>query len=327
MKAIARYSLVFILVFTLTQSIQARVFEGRSVSSRVYEIAFRVRRPFIPPLTDENIEAYFLRRETINEAPFEVPFPFSNRVTNFEQDRLDVLMFDPASESESIIVYLHGGSYVNPPSWIHFRFVTRLMDALEVPVYFPLYPRAPNATVEDALPKLVSFYDHLIEANPHQSIILMGDSAGASLALALTLELAREHRPLPSLLLMISPWLDLALDNPQIAAIQPLDPVLNPPAALYLGNAWRGEVALDDPRVSPLFGDLSVLTMPVMMVMGTFDVLYPDAVLFAQRAQEVGVTLTFEPSPRMLHVYPLFPGLPEGERTIERMLSFIRGEH
>lgn len=326
MKSFIRYVVLFIFVLSVTQSVQARFFEARSVRSRLYEVAFRVRRPFVPELTDANVQAYFTRRFEINQAPFEIPFPFSNRVESIEHEGLEVLFFDQSLGEEVVVLYLHGGSYVNLPNWIHFHFITRLIEQFEVPVYLPLYPRAPNATIEEALPLLINFYENLLMTYPSTEIVLMGDSAGASLALASAFEIANQELTLPSHLALISPWLDLALDNPEIEAIKPLDPVLNPPAAIYLGNAWRGNVKIDDPRVSPLFGDLSVLTMPVMMVMGTYDVLYPDAVLFAQRAQESGLRLSFEASEKMLHVYPLFPFLPEGQRSLNAIVTFLRGE-
>ena len=323
MKRLILNLVLFVFVFALIQGFYASTFESRSGRSRLIDIGFRLRRPFILPLTDENVEAYFNRRFEINTKPINIPLSFRSNATLTSFEALDAVVFDAQEATDQVIIYLHGGSYVNPPSWIHFHFLSRLQAQYPAVIYMPLYPRAPNATVTDALEALNLFYEEVRLIYPTHSIVFMGDSAGASLALAWTLERLTGAHEGPASLIMISPWLNLALDHPEIEAIKPFDSVLNPPAAVYLGNAWRGDVPVDDPRVSPSFGDLEKLTMPIKMVMGEYDVLRPDALVFAQEAARLNLDLTFEVSPYMLHVYPLFPFLPEAQQALEAMVSFL----
>ena len=323
MKRLILNLVLFLFIFALIQGFFAYTFESRSGRSRLIDIGFRLRRPFILPLTDENVEAYFNRRYEINTNPITIPSSFRSNATLTSFEALDVVVFDTKETTEQVIIYLHGGSYVNPPSWIHFHFLSRLQAQYPTVIYMPLYPRAPNATVTDALEALNLFYEELRQTHPTQSMVLMGDSAGASLALAWTLERLEQEEEGPATLVMISPWLNLALDHPEIEAVKPFDSVLNPPAAVYLGNAWRGDVPIDDPRVSPLFGELERLTMPMKLVMGEYDVLRPDAEVFAQEAARLNLDLTFEVSPYMLHVYPLFPFLPEAQQSLEAIVAFL----
>lgn len=54
-------------------------------------------------------------------------------------------------------------------------------------------------------------------------LILMGDSAGGGFVLALAQFMKQEEVPQPSQLILLSPWLDLSLSNPNIKEIDPSD--------------------------------------------------------------------------------------------------------
>ena len=315
---------LFFLLFFVFHTLQAPLLEQRSVTSRYIETVFRLRRPFIRPLTDQNIARYFAQREAINNEPVTPPRTLRHRVEIQSFETLDAFYFPVENEASFVVIYVHGGSYVNPPSALHFNYLNTLSNHLEAPIYLPLYPRAPNHTVEEALPALSAFFETVGARHAEQSIVLMGDSAGASLALALTLEHAKQGKILPSQLIMISPWLNLALDHPEVNEKRRLDPVLNPDAALYLGDAWRGTLPRSHPWVSPMRGDISVLTMPMLLLMGSYDVLLPDARVFYEEANTLGLTLELSITDRMLHVYPLFPFMREARVTLENIIGFIK---
>jgi len=116
-----------------------------------------------------------------------------------------------------------------------------------------------------------------------ERIVIAGDSAGGGLTLDCLLALKSQGKPQPAGVMLLSPWTDLTGSGDGTQTRADLDPMdsadlLSPMAALYHGAA-----AVDEPRVSPLFGDLSGLA-PMLVQVGDHEVLLDDSVRLAERA-------------------------------------------
>ena len=64
------------------------------------------------------------------------------------------------------VLYLHGGAYVRPADARHWRFVTRLADALDARAVLPVYPLAPEFTVEDSFDEMVELFEEVASRSP-----------------------------------------------------------------------------------------------------------------------------------------------------------------
>lgn len=220
-------------------------------------------------------------------------------------------------ESGKVVVYLHGGSFFREISWWHWRFIARLVTAGHR-VEVPIYPLAPRYTYRDAHPYLLAVYREVVgECDPGR-VVLAGDSAGGTLALVLAQALPDAGLPTPARLILLSPCLDMRLSNPEIDRVQPLDPWLARPGLLETARAWAGGDDLGLPALSPINGPLAALPATDLFV-GTHDILYPDARLFAERA---GDTVRFIGSPGAFHVYPLAP-VPEARPAVRMILATL----
>jgi len=82
---------------------------------------------------------------------------------------------------------------------------------------------------------------------------------------------------------------------------------------------WAGELSLDDPRVSPLLGDLSALP-PTELYVGDRDITVADCRLLRDKAP-AGRVLYHE-QPGAVHVYPLLP-VPEGRAARKDVVAHI----
>lgn len=206
-------------------------------------------------------------------------------------------------------IYLHGGAYANEISPQHWALVDQLASA-GVHVEVPIYGLAPQHTYREAYPFLTAVHRELVGSFPGEAVTVAGDSAGGGLALGFAQTLLTSGLPQPGHILLISPWLDLTLSNPDLPAAEAQDPWLGSAGSREIGRVWAGGDDPADPRLSPLNGPLVGLA-PLDVYIGTRDMLYPDVRLLSQRAEQDHARVTLTVCNGGLHVYPLTP-TPEG---------------
>jgi epsilon-lactone hydrolase len=225
----------------------------------------------------------------------------------------------PASKH---VLYLHGGAYVAEVAKPHWKLVEELVTASSAEVLLPIYPLAPASTAAETVPAVAALVSRLIEQHSAEDVVLMGDSAGGGMALAVAQLLRNEGRRQPAEIVLIAPWLDVTMSDPRQREIDRSDPWLAGPGLAEAGRLYAGELDPTDFRVSPLHGDISGLP-PITVFTGTRDILHTDALGLADRASAAGSPLNLHTGQGLFHVYPLLP-TPEGKAAraqIVRQLS------
>ena len=219
------------------------------------------------------------------------------------------------------VVYLHGGAFVHGIARQHWHLVGDLADATGAPVYVPHYGRAPQHTGEEVFDLVDALVEHVTrrDGHPDVRIHLAGDSAGGALALLAAQHLRGDDRIVG--VTLISPALDLSQSNPGIDAVEPRDPWLSRAGTAPLLEAWAGDRDLQDPRVSPLFGDFGGLP-PVHVFSGTRDICWPDVALLEAGCREAGTQITVHAAEGSPHVHVLLP-TPEGRRDRATLLAAV----
>ena len=220
--------------------------------------------------------------------------------------------------AERAAVYLHGGSYTGEIAPQHWALVSRLAAA-GVRVEVPIYGLAPQHTYREAYPFVTAVYRDLLTELSASAVTLAGDSAGGGLALGLAQTLDGAGLPQPRRLVLLSPWLDLTISNPDIARVA--DPWLSPAGLVEAGRAWAGGDDPTDPRLSPLNGPLTGLA-PMHVYVGTREIVHPDALLLQERARADGAPLELTVCEGAVHVYPLVPA-PEGRAAARAIVAEI----
>jgi len=222
----------------------------------------------------------------------------------------------PRGPSTARALYFHGGSYVLDLIKYHWQLVERLVHESGATITVPRYPLAPEAAHHEVLAFAEAAYD---EVRPD---VVLGDSAGAGLTLALAQALRDAQKAQPRLLILLSPWLDVTMTDPKLAELDLLDPMLGIPGSVEAGRLYARHTDPRDPRISPLFGNLHGL--PRMLVLtGTHDILHADALQLRARCQEEGITLDWLEGADMIHDWPLVVALPEARAAIRTMAARI----
>ena len=229
------------------------------------------------------------------------------------------------NEAENVILYFHGGVYVIGTAAASVPLVgdlARRTGTKAITVDYRLGPEHPYpAAVDDAR----AAYEGLLAqgVDPGQ-IALAGESAGGGLAVATLLALREAGTPLPSCAFLMSPYVDLTLSGETLAEKEALDPVLTPDGLRVRVPDYVAGADAADPLISPVFGDLSGLP-PLLIQVGSHEVLLSDALRLAARAAIADVPVTLEVTPGVPHVFQGFAGLlDEAGAALDRASEFLK---
>jgi phosphinothricin tripeptide acetyl hydrolase len=231
----------------------------------------------------------------------------------------------PGARADAVVLYLHGGGYVigSPRSHRHLAAaIARASAARALLIDYRLAPEHPfPAALEDA----VAAYDWLLARGiSPRRVVIAGDSAGGGLTVATLLALRERGRPLPAAGACISPWVDLTCSAPSYRTRAAVDPIVMQESVQMMAKAYVGAGDPRAPLVSPLFADLAGLP-PLLVHVGSDEVLLDDALGLAERARKAGVEANVEEWPAMIHVWHWFlPMLAEAERAIASIGDFVR---
>ncbi|MFK3979807.1 alpha/beta hydrolase [Micromonospora sp. NPDC050397] len=220
------------------------------------------------------------------------------------------------------ILYLHGGAYAAEITVGHWNLVARLAERTGRSVTVPIYPLTPEYGHRDVFPTLLRLYRRVVGRMAADRLAVIGDSAGAGMALALVQSLPADTAR-PGDLVLLSPWLDATMTNPEIPAIARRDPLLNAAHLRSLGHLYALPDLPSVPGVSPINGPLRDLGR-VTLFTGTRDVLNPDARRLRQLASEQGTEIVLREYPGMLHDFVLTP-IPEARRVVAEIVEVLGG--
>jgi acetyl esterase/lipase len=234
----------------------------------------------------------------------------------------EVLTVTPKSgASDSHIVYLHGGAYAGPSIALHWNIVTALVEGTGATLSFLHYGLAPQHNYVEAY----GFIDAVMATIGSSSVFLAGDSAGGGLALGQAMRMRDAGVPPVAGVILFSPWVDVTMTNPDIAPIQPRDPMLGAAGLAQAGRWWAAPADPRTPLVSPLFGELGGLP-PVTIFMGGRDILGPDTKLLADRIRAAGGAVDFRFYPTAFHVWVALPVIPEARKALREAAAIISRE-
>ena len=231
---------------------------------------------------------------------------------------MNYYLFVPTEvDTPNIVMYLHGSGYVNDYRRFHLHFAADLARNLHAKVYFPLYPKLPLANAISCFALLNNFYAFLYKKG---EVCLIGDSSGASLALALASENASAGS-----VVAISPWvlLNVGEEGRQVRG----DVVLSMSKLDYTAELWKGDLKSEDVRVSPFYGNYA--GKDILLFAGEKERFRPDILRFLHEHASSGAKVTYIEGREAQHCYPLMP-TAEGKRArgviYEKMCGCLYGE-
>lgn len=269
--------------------------------------------------TEENSERMIAGALSKGEKPTPPPKNLMTRFEDVQNGR--VFYANEGSASRNTVFYIHGGAYFMDFTGPHWRLLEKIIKETDAQVIAPAYRLVPFATYREAFDLIIPLYREYCEAHPDKNTILMGDSAGGGLALALTEYFKAEGIHMPDKLILLSPWVDASMDNEQIREYESVDPFLKVTPLRDCAELWKGDLDVHDWHISPIYGDLKGIRNVTVFV-GTDGIFYPDiSKFFGMLDRDPSNELIIGEA--MNHVYPLFP-IPEAKPAVDKIIRTIQ---
>jgi monoterpene epsilon-lactone hydrolase len=232
----------------------------------------------------------------------------------------------PNASHNHVILYLHGGGYISGSIKTHRELASRISRAAKSRVLIIDYRLAPEAPFPAALEDAEKAYQWLTSEKgiKPSDLAIVGDSAGGGLTVATLVKLRDEGIALPTSAVCLSPWTDLANTGMSFKRNVKIDPFLIPEELVFMADKYLNGEDAHNPLASPLYADLHGLP-PILIQVGTSEVLLDDSVRLADRAKAHGVEVKLDIWKDMIHVFQAFAAfVPESRQAIDQIGMFIR---
>jgi epsilon-lactone hydrolase len=265
-------------------------------------------------------------RASFNELMARIPAPDDVRQSPTTLGGVSAIeVTAPGADADAVILYFHGGVYVIGSAATSVPLVAELArrtGARVITLDYRLAPEHPYpAAVEDAQD---AYQGLLAQGVDPGQIALAGESAGGGLAVATLLGLRDAGTPLPSCAFLMSPYADLTLSGDSIADREAVDRTLTPEGLRLRIPDYVAGADASDPLISPVFADLTGLP-PLLIQVGSNEILLSDALRLAERAAMADVTVTLDVTDSVPHVFQAFAAmLDEADAALDRASTFLR---
>lgn len=226
---------------------------------------------------------------------------------------MDVVSVGDKYDDDRIILYVHGGAYINQLNMQHQLYCYILSKILKIRIILPVYPLTPHHDNSECYTLITGLYEYLTEKYDH--ITMMGDSAGGGFVLSFCQYLEEEcELGQPHNIITFSPWVDISMKNEYD---DNEDPILGNVGLKEIGIKWAGKLSTTDYRVSPTYGKNTMLPRTLLFT-GTNEIFYNDILEYYEKIADNGVDAELIVGEEMFHIYPLFP-IPEAIGVLKKI--------
>jgi monoterpene epsilon-lactone hydrolase len=273
-----------------------------------------------PPPTLKELRATFVPGDRLHPVPDDV------LVRDVNAGGVPAHWLDaPGVDTDRVLLFLHGGGYELGSLRSDGELAARLGRASGMRVLFPEYRLAPEHPFPAAIDDVLAAWrwlrtDQNLSAG---SLAVAGDSAGGGLTVALLVATRDTAEALPAAAVLMSPTVDLTSSGASMTERVDQDPISTPALLASFASDYLAGADPKTPLASPLFASLAGLP-PLLVQVGTADLLLSDSERLAAAATAAGVDVTLEVGEGLPHVYQLLRGTPEAAEATERIGKFLR---
>ncbi|MBP7508745.1 MAG: alpha/beta hydrolase [Prolixibacteraceae bacterium] len=256
--------------------------------------------------------------------------PHGYKLTKFDIEGVPAELLEKGDGSDTIILQFHGGAYIIGLTDLYRTLAVRYCRLSKGASVLTIdYRVAPENTFPAALIDAYKAWEWLINKGyKPENIIIVGDSAGGNLTLALTAKLRNEGKQLPGALICMSPWADIAMEGESYKYNLHKDPMFGLKENEIIPEmktkivSYAGNTDPHDKYLSPVYGEFT--NFPRMLIqVGTHEVLESDAITVYEKAKAKGVNVTLTRYEGMFHVFQIFGNFKESRMAWKEVAEFL----
>ncbi len=227
----------------------------------------------------------------------------------------------PANAPEDpVMVFLHGGGIVfgwNNPLRRELAYLAKFAGLRAFGVDYHLVPEYPYPAAHD---ECYAVYQALLQQG--RQIVLIGESSGAVLALAILLRAKAAGLSQPLLCALISPVVDYGFTD--VRVWQSDDTFAHPKFVVEMHKHYVAGNDTTLPDLGPIYADLSGIA-PLYVLAGEHEILRGEVERLAEATQRYDVPTEIVLWPNAWHSWhALAPQLPEATQALETLGAAIR---
>ena len=244
----------------------------------------------------------------------------TNKISTFQILKTAITQIENSEKSDKLLIYLHGGAFISGPTQHHWDSMEIISKKTNLDIWMCNYPKAPENKIEEISINMDQIYQTALSKYPSENIILMGDSAGGTLVIALTQRLILNKEKLPSKLILISPVIDATFKNEKILAIDKKDVMLS---QIGVSSAIRMcSEHSNDVRISPINGKFNFFPKTYLYI-AEHDITFPDQLIFSSKLNLENIDNEIYIGKEMPHIWPLLPVMKEAKTALHQIINNI----
>lgn len=228
-------------------------------------------------------------------------------------------------QGNCVITYLHGGGWVLGDLDTHDAICRRVAEetgAVVVAVDYRLAPEHPHPGPLDSVMLALRWSSSQYPGRRH---VVMGDSAGASLAAAAAIRARDEGGPSLSAQVLLYPATDPSMSMPSMSQNGSGYFLTKDDMAWFYGHYLPSPAHRADPLADLIHHPVLAGLPPAIVATAEFDPLRDEGIAYAGRLRSAGTPVKHLPGTGMVHGYFGFLGLPAADRESNAVLASLVG--
>lgn len=295
-----------------------KIYNKVSLKSRLINFLFRFTSSKKIYSSEENIKKYLEEYQKV-KANYNVP----NKLGMTKEKLVDYEIYSYNgtinNNKGKILLYVHGGSFAEEAIDYQIKFAMKIADKTNSTLIFPRYKLIPEGNYKD-LYKLMDELYAMVSKNC-DTINFLGDSSGGGFVLSYSMYLRDNNLKKPQNILMLSPWVDLTMENEELKQSNKLDRRCSIEGNKYCGKLWASNKNIKDYLISPIYGTFNNLPK-ITIATGGYDILKPDCEKLSIILEDLGINHNYIEFKRQGHDFGCFP-TKEGNELIEWFSQII----
>lgn len=231
-----------------------------------------------------------------------------------ELENINVFLHYYGTKYENTILYFPGGSFSDAPTVLHYKFAKRLSNKLKAKVImfqYPLFPEV-DPTITTKLIK------RIVNKQKLENVTLIGDSAGANLAIYLLESYHLDNADIINKTILISPLIDASLNDTYVKLIESHDFILNKNNCYKMGKLLYSKYLNGNMYLFPKSSNFNFKSK-VLLINGENEIFTIDAFKWMESQKVLKVKQLIYKS--MCHCFTLFP-IKQAKNAIKEIRKF-----